>query len=85
MALFPNLSFLGEPADCRDVLQELDGADINENHKIVIAGRTVDVRCRKQWTVIQSRGQFGNPVDYFYRGWDEYVAGFGEPGNLAYR
>ena len=32
------------------------------------------------WTVIQSRGQFGNPVDYFFRNWTEYVAGFGVPG-----
>ena len=32
------------------------------------------------WMVVQSRGQFGNPDDYFYRGWDEYVAGFGVPG-----
>ncbi len=32
------------------------------------------------WTVIQSRGQFGNPGDYFLRGWDSYVKGFGVPG-----
>ena len=32
------------------------------------------------WLVIQTRGQFGNPEDYFLRGWDEYVAGFGVPG-----
>ncbi len=32
------------------------------------------------WTVFQSRGQFGNPLDYFYRGWDAYEEGFGVPG-----
>ena len=32
------------------------------------------------WTVFQSRGQFCNPVDYFFRGWNDYVQGFGEPG-----
>ena len=32
------------------------------------------------WTVIQSRGQFGNPVDFFYRDWAEYLRGFGTPG-----
>ena len=32
------------------------------------------------WTVIQSRGQFENPIDYFSRGWKEYVTGFGDPG-----
>ena len=32
------------------------------------------------WTVIQSRGQFGNSKDYFLKQWDDYVKGFGEPG-----
>ena len=31
------------------------------------------------WTVLQNRGDFGNPEDYFYKGWDEYENGFGEP------
>ena len=32
------------------------------------------------WTVIQSRGQFGNAKDHFVKQWDDYVQGFGEPG-----
>ena len=32
------------------------------------------------WTVIQSRGQFGNPPDYFSKDWANYKAGFGVPG-----
>ena len=36
------------------------------------------------WTVIQSRGQFGNPDDYFLRDWDEYVQGFGTPGENVF-
>ena len=37
------------------------------------------------WTVIQSRGQFGNPPDYFNKTWAEYQAGFGTPGmNLKF-
>ena len=32
------------------------------------------------WIVIQSRGQFGNPQNYFNRDWDECVDGFGVPG-----
>ncbi|XP_049519498.1 techylectin-5A-like [Dermacentor silvarum] len=31
------------------------------------------------WTVIQHRGQYGNPVYYFYRNWTEYANGFGNP------
>ena len=29
--------------------------------------------------VVQRRGQFGNPPDYFSRDMAEYVSGFGEP------
>ncbi|KAH7959104.1 hypothetical protein HPB49_008252 [Dermacentor silvarum] len=31
------------------------------------------------WTVIQRRGQYGNPVFNFYRNWTEYANGFGNP------
>lgn len=32
------------------------------------------------WTVIQRRGDYGNPEDYFLRNWTDYKAGFGDPG-----
>jgi hypothetical protein len=32
------------------------------------------------WTVIQSRGQFENPKDYFYKPWNTYLQPFGTPG-----
>lgn len=32
------------------------------------------------WTVIQSRGNFGNTPDYFYKNWAQYQVGFGEAG-----
>nr|AAP93589.1 dorin M precursor [Ornithodoros moubata] len=31
------------------------------------------------WTVFQRRGQFGNPVYYFYKKWADYAHGFGDP------
>ena len=31
------------------------------------------------WTVIQRRGDFGRPDDYFLRNWAEYRNGFGDP------
>ncbi len=44
-------------------------------------GVTAKVFCVDDgWTVIQSRGQFGNPVDYFHRNFTSYQDGFGVPG-----
>ena len=34
------------------------------------------------WTVIQSRGQFENSADFFYKEWNEYKIGFGTPGKV---
>ena len=31
------------------------------------------------WTVLQRRGDFGNPKDYFLKKWAEYKTGFGNP------
>ncbi|XP_077557292.1 techylectin-5A-like [Haemaphysalis longicornis] len=31
------------------------------------------------WTVIQRRGQYGNHRMYFYKNWEEYASGFGNP------
>ncbi|KAL3252215.1 hypothetical protein MRX96_046736 [Rhipicephalus microplus] len=31
------------------------------------------------WTVIQRRGQYGHNAYYFYRNWNEYANGFGDP------
>ena len=35
---------------------------------------------RCEGILIQRRGQYGNPEDYFAKSWAEYVSGFGEPG-----
>ena len=43
----------------------------------------IDAFCLESgYTVIQSRGQFGNPKDYFLKKWLEYEIGFGTPGNF---
>lgn len=67
-------------ADCYDVhkakkpLPGIYTLEPDSHHKF-------DAHCLEDgWTVIQSRGQFGNPKDYFLRKWDAYVKGFGEPG-----
>ena len=63
--------------DCSDVNPPSNGVFL-----ITGGGDTpFEAACTSEgWTAIQSRGQFGNPVDYFYRGWDDYVEGFGTPG-----
>ena len=43
-------------------------------------GRRVPVRCDPDgWTIIQTRGQFGNRINYFKRSWRAYKRGFGNP------
>ena len=32
------------------------------------------------WTSVQHRGQYGNPIDYFQKNWNDYVEGFGNFG-----
>ena len=51
---------------------------------ISIGGELVDPPCEEAgdgggvpWTVIQRRGQFGNPPNYFAKLWNDYRAGFG--------
>ena len=47
-------------------------------------GVMVSVECELDGgTVIQSRGQHGNPSEYFFRGWEEYKKGFGVAGDRA--
>ena len=31
------------------------------------------------WTVLQQRGDNGNPEDFFYKYWADYEQGFGDP------
>ena len=44
----------------------------------------VDLACElasdlgEPWTVIQRRGQFGNPANYFQKPWADYKNGFGD-------
>jgi len=52
-------------------------------YTIKIGGSDVKVYCDMDkdgggWTVIQRRGDFGNPSDYFYRNWYDYTNGFGD-------
>ena len=70
------------PTDCYDVHQQ--NKPLPGVYPIQVdAQTTVNVSCLASgWTVFQSRGQYGNPTDYFFKGWSDYEAGFGEPGKI---
>ena len=67
--------------DCGEIMA-LEGNDYTAGVKtIIIMDKTVQVYCDHDgYTTIQSRGQFGYPMNYFYRNWDEYLGPFGKPG-----
>ena len=45
-----------------------------------LSSRTAVTKCDAEgWTVIQSRGQFGNHAGYFFRLWRDYEEEFGHP------
>lgn len=49
----------------------------------LMPNKSLDVFCDMDtngggWTVIQRRGNFGRPDNYFYRGWSSYKDGFGD-------
>lgn len=72
--------------DCGDLLRSkhnllMDGIAGIHEFQFDGAPNSTQVECDKDgWTVIQSRGQFGNRNAYFYRRWNSYVDGFGVPG-----
>ena len=73
----------GKIFDCGDLyLSQTDYQPGAQNIRLTLSsGNGVQAACTSDgWTVIQSRGQFGNPVDYFLRNWTQYVEGFGIPG-----
>ena len=48
---------------------------------ITINNMEIQVYCNDDgYTTIQSRGQFGNPIDYFYRDFNDYLNPFGTAG-----
>ena len=71
--------------DCYDVHQQ--NKPLPGVYPIQVdAQTTVNVSCLASgWTVFQSRGQYGNPADYFFKGWSDYETGFGTPGKILHR
>lgn len=66
---------------CHDILKE--GNTRTGIYKTTIGDQEKEVFCDMQssgggWTVLQRRGDFGNPPDHFFRNWTAYREGFGE-------
>jgi len=53
-------------------------------YTLSMGGESIEVFCDMTtdgggWTVLQQRGDNGNPEDFFYRNWTVYEQGFGDP------
>jgi hypothetical protein len=60
---------------CVDVKAVKGGSFAAGVHTITPGSYATNVQCDADgWTVIQSRGQFGNPQDFFFKDWAMYKA-----------
>ena len=69
--------------DCGEHFENLPiGYKLKGVKTIYIKNQPVETYCTEDgWTVIQSRGQFNNPKDFFTtKLWNDYKTGFGTPG-----
>merc|ERR1719188_862193 len=67
-----------------DEIQHETGKSVSGVFGIFVDGNIVEVFCDMDtdgggWTVLQQRGDNGNPEDFFYRDWTDYAQGFGDP------
>ncbi|GFY71166.1 aquaporin-9 [Trichonephila inaurata madagascariensis] len=80
-------SIIPKPMDCEEVRR--NGFNTSGVYTIwprnrIITKETARVYCDMTtngggWTVIQRRGDFGSPPDYFNKNWNYYKRGFGAP------
>lgn len=69
-------------SSCNDILKK--GKIESGIYKIKLGSKVKSVYCDMDskgggWTIIQRRGDFGRPRDFFLRNWLDYKDGFGDP------
>ena len=69
-------------SSCNDILKK--GKIESGIYKIKLGSKVKSVYCDMEskgggWTIIQRRGDFGRPRDFFLRNWLDYKDGFGDP------
>ena len=74
---------LSPPASCSDLVERNLIAESGVA-TITVAGQEISVWCDMDtlgggWTVLQRRGDFGKPKNFFLKKWDNYKLGFGDP------
>lgn len=67
---------------CKEIFKK--GEQESGVYKIKLGYNIKSVYCDMEtkgggWTIIQRRGDFGRPKDYFLRNWTDYKKGFGDP------
>ncbi|GFQ74728.1 techylectin-5A [Trichonephila clavata] len=75
-----------KPVDCEELLgsgRNKSGVYTVWSRNRVTEGRPVEVFCDMDtdgggWTVIQRRGNYSRPEDYFFKDWESYKKGFGD-------
>jgi len=75
---------LASHAKSCEEIQANTGKNVSGVFDINVDGNIVKVYCDMDtdgggWTVLQQRGDNGNPEDYFHRDWADYEQGFGDP------
>jgi hypothetical protein len=77
LGLFLQVSYVlvSIPQDCQDVKIQKGASFWAGVHSITPGYAATSVKCDADgWTVIQSRGMFGNPQDFFFKDWATYKA-----------
>ena len=78
---------ISPPASCSDLVERNLIAESGVA-TITVRGEEIRVWCDMDtlgggWTLLQRRGDFGKPKNFFLKKWDDYKLGFGDPQEVG--